>query len=122
MVNYRRRLGTTGERIAEAYLVARGYRIIDRNIRTPFGEIDLIARNDHCIIFIEVKTRRSLRYGLPEQAITRRKVATLVHCATLYLQSHPDLDGDWQIDVIAIRHTPSLAPEIHHIEDAVHGR
>ena len=103
-------LGRWGEEQAEQYLLACGYAILGRNVRTPYGEIDLVARQESvsgaATVFVEVKARRSAAYGLPEESITARKKVHLLAAAQAYLQIHPELDGDWRVDVIAIRCIP----------------
>jgi putative endonuclease len=121
----RKSFGSWGEQLAAAYLELNGYLIIDRNVRTPYGEIDLVARqmtqSGEATVFVEVKARHSSAFGPPEAAITARKSQHLLESAQAYLQSHPELDGDWRIDVIAIRQLrDSEAPQLRHFEDAVH--
>ena len=128
---YRQVLGRWGEDQAESYLVGLGYEILARNVRTPYGEIDLVARQVYGLehgpegparvtVFVEVKTRATTVYGLPEVSVTRRKQAHLLASAQSYLQSHPDLDGDWRIDVIAVQRSPGRqAPDLHHFENAL---
>ncbi len=121
----RKSFGSWGERLAAAYLVQNGYVIIARNARTPYGEIDVVARQKtqtgEATVFVEVKARHSSAFGLPEAAITARKSQHLLESAQAYLQEHPELDGDWRIDVIAIRRVrDGEAPQISHFEDAVH--
>ena len=120
----RQDLGRWGEDQAEQYLLRRGYAIVGRNVRTRYGEIDLVARQESAsgaaTVFVEVKTRRSAAYGLPEEAVTARKQAHLLAAAQSYLQAHPELDGDWRVDVIAIRkERAGQAAEITHFENAV---
>lgn len=118
MSNEKRALGTWGETAAADYLLARGYAILERNVRTPYGEIDLVAQFGNQIVFIEVKTRKSRLYGAPEVSVSSRKQAHMIACAESYRQSHPDLDCGWQIDVIAIeRHGKRV--EIVHFENAI---
>lgn len=117
------RLGRWGERLAAAYLEQRGYTILAYNARTPYGEVDLVARQGAVTVFVEVKTRRSTAFGLPEASITPRKQAHLLAAAQSYLQTHPDLEGDWRVDAIAIRRTAvkNSEPEIVHFENALTG-
>jgi putative endonuclease len=125
------RVGRWGEELAAGYLRQRGYILLEQNARTPYGELDLVARQtcgDELIqggvftVFVEVKTRRSSSFGWPEQAVNARKRAHLLAAAQSYLQAHPDLRGAWRIDVIAIRRMRSDAPpEIMHFENAITG-
>ncbi len=111
-------IGRWGEEEAARYLSARGYRILGRNLRTPYGEIDLLAQQGRQLVFVEVKTRTSRAYGMPEAAVTLRKREHLLASAQHYLQMHPELPPDWRVDVIAIyRPSPALPPEILHFEN-----
>ncbi len=123
MTTSAQRLGRWGERLAAAYLEQRGYAILACNARTPYGELDLVARQGEVTVFVEVKTRRSQSFGLPEAGVTPRKQAHLLSAAQSYLQTHPDLNGDWRVDVIAIRRLVSAdaEPEIVHFENALTG-
>ncbi|MFL5653068.1 MAG: YraN family protein, partial [Ktedonobacteraceae bacterium] len=78
----RQGLGRTGERLAAEELARRGYRILEQNFRCSHGEIDLVAEDEHDLIFVEVKTRRGNKYGLPEEAVTYRKRQKLVQVAS----------------------------------------
>jgi putative endonuclease len=121
-------LGRWGEQTAAAFLIKAGYTILAQNVRTTYGEIDLIARQDltlpqpqAIIVFVEVKTRRTRRFGLPEQAVAVKKQAHLCAAAAAYMQQHPELPQHWRIDVVAIqRRGVASPPEIGHFEDAVH--
>jgi putative endonuclease len=120
-------LGRWGEQTAAAFLIEAGYTILAQNVRSAYGEIDLIARPDlvlpqpqGIIVFVEVKTRRSRRYGLPEQAVAVQKQAHLCAAAAAYMQEHPELPQHWRIDVVAIQRRGATDPEIVHFEDAVH--
>ncbi len=109
-VNYKQKIGKWGETIAEAYLCEKGFNIVDRNARTPYGELDLIANKGNDIVFIEVKTRTNTTYGLPEEAIDDRKQDHIQKAIHFYMQNHPDLAGDWRIDVISILGRPNDSP------------
>ena len=122
--NHAQSVGRWGEELAAGYLRQRGYLILERNARTPYGEIDLVASRDElggsCTVFVEVKTRRTGAFGLPEEALTARKRAHLLAAARAYLQAHPDLSDAWRIDVIAIRQMRiDETPEILHFENAI---
>lgn len=126
MSNPAQELGKWGEKLAADFLIKLGYAIIARNVRTPYGEIDLIAQQPDesnpdgtTIVFVEVKTRRSQSYGFPEESITASKQEHLISAALHYLQEHPEFDQDWRIDVIAIERYENLDPIIHHFENAL---
>jgi putative endonuclease len=116
----RQNLGKWGEALAADYLGQRGYLLLERNARTPYGELDLVMRQGETIVFVEVKTRISAAYGLPEESITPRKQEHLLNAARHYLQSHTDIGGDWRVDVIAIRRMRSAPPEVVHFENILH--
>jgi putative endonuclease len=112
--------GEWGERQAADYLVAKGYTVLERNYHTPYGEIDLIVQNEVVTVFVEVKTRSSASFGYPEESINRRMMDHLTSAALLYMQTHPDMVGDWRIDVVSImRGSNSRRLEIHHFENAL---
>jgi putative endonuclease len=116
----RQALGRWGEDLAARFLEARGYRILDHNVRTPYGEIDLIASRDDTLVFIEVKTRSSTSYGWPEAAVTPKKQAHLLKAAQDYLLNHTDLPENYRVDVIAIQQSPGGGlPDIRHFENAL---
>jgi putative endonuclease len=113
-------LGRWGENQAAAYLEGRGYTILERNFRTPYGEIDLVARKQNTVVFVEVKTRSSDSFGLPEESITPDKATHMVDAARYYIDDHPASDCVWRIDVIAIRRSSNnIDPQITHFRNAL---
>jgi putative endonuclease len=112
-----RAVGGWGEGIAAAYLEVRGYKLIARNVRTPYGEIDLVAEKDGFTIFIEVKARTSSSLGPPEISVTHRKQEHMRAAAEHYAQQN-ELDY-WQIDVIAVERKAGRKSEITHFENAI---
>jgi putative endonuclease len=113
-------VGKWGEDLAAVYLQEQGYEIIARNLRTPYGEIDIIARKLGRLVFIEVKARSSSSFGLPEVSVTPRKIHHLMDSIQFFFQAHPDDECEWRIDVIAIQGSPgSASPEIVHFENAI---
>jgi putative endonuclease len=112
-------LGRWGEEHAAKYLEEKSYEILDRNVRTPYGEIDLVAQNTGGLVFVEVKTRSSGAFGNPEEAVTASKLTHMIESAECFLQDRPDLQQDWQIDVIAIRKIAGQKPEIVHFENVI---
>lgn len=95
-------LGRRGEEMAAAHLEGAGYRIVARNYRCPLGEVDLVAKEGGCLVFVEVRTRRGDLWGTPEESVTRAKQARLVRVAEYYLAAHEAGDADWRIDVVAV--------------------
>ena len=114
----RKQTGRRGEDMAATYLAQQGYEIVQRNWRCSTGEVDIIARKGNTLIFVEVRTRRSRRFGTAEESITPAKQARLMELAQAYLQAFQINNCSWQIDVIAIQLGPGL-PYINHIENAV---
>ncbi len=112
--------GHLGESIAAAILKSKGYTIMERNWRTPYGEIDLIARQSEVIVFVEVKTRSSKSLGPPEISVTNRKAQHMRNAAEYYIQQHPDLSNDWRIDLLTIQFQPNDQPAlIDHFENVL---
>ncbi len=109
-------VGRWGEQAAADYLCKRGYTVVARNVRTPYGEIDVIASNEGITVFVEVKARTGKSYGPPEVAVTPRKQAHMLACANHYAQQN-EIDH-WQIDVIAVERQRGKAM-ITHFENAV---
>ncbi|MBI3954824.1 YraN family protein [Candidatus Gottesmanbacteria bacterium] len=104
-------LGRLGEKEAEKYLTSQNYRIIERNFRIRNGEIDLIAKDKNILVFVEVKTRRNNKFGLPEEAITSSKIKTLIRSAQYYLLTHNQPSASYRIDVVSIKLDENDRPE-----------
>jgi putative endonuclease len=122
-----RELGKWGEELAANFLIQQGFSILAQNVYTPYGELDLVAQDpgdtlENTIVFVEVKTRRSRRFGYPEEAVTSSKQDHLISAALHYLQDHPELEDDWRFDVIAIECYQNQEPLIHHFENALSGQ
>ena len=83
-MKHNQKIGKWGEEAVTAYLTERGYEILGRNARTPYGEIDIIAKQADICIFVEVKTRTSNKMGLPEESVNLRKQAHMLACAEYY--------------------------------------
>lgn len=90
------------------------------NHRTAYGEIDIVARQAAELVFVEVKTRSSLKFGYPEAAVNPEKQAHLEAAVQAYMQAHPEIEGVWRVDVIAIVRRPPREPEILHFENVLH--
>ena len=113
-----RAFGNRGERAAEAYLTARGYKILARQHRTAMGEVDLIAFIDQTVVFVEVKTRESTAAGHPVEAVDRRKQAQLTRLALAWLKRHKWLERRARFDVVAILWPATGEPQITHYINA----
>ena len=98
----RRETGIRGEKLARDFLKKRGYRILETNYRCPEGEIDIITKHEDSLVFIEVRTKKSLEFGSPEESITLTKKERLRATASRYWQTHNDLPLLWRIDVVAV--------------------
>lgn len=109
--------GRRGERVASWYLRLHGYRILAHNYRTPYGELDLVARQGEEIVFVEVKTRTSKTYGYPEEAVHRTKLAHVVAAAEIYRTSERLTQQPFRIDVISVEPTGKLLPKITHLRN-----
>ena len=113
-------LGRMGETLAGLYLKNKGYAILERNWRTPYGEIDIVASKDDAIIFVEVKSRSSQSLGPPEISITTRKAEHMRSAASYYIQQHAELNADWRIDLVTIQLQPNNQPAIiDHFENVL---
>ncbi|MFC2003413.1 YraN family protein [Chloroflexota bacterium] len=116
----RRDTGILGEKLAGAFLKERGYLIVETNFRCPEGEIDIVARHKDYVTFVEVRTKRGLTFGTPEESITPAKMQRLRSTAAYYLQTHNNLPQLWRIDVVAIELDQKGKPSrIELIENAV---
>lgn len=121
MTRSRQNLGKFGEARAAEHLLEYGYAILGKNVRTPYGEIDIVASKGPLTVFVEVKTRRSHTFGYPEESVTELKQERMMLSAQAYLQTHPELDGDWQIDVIAIEVKNTQSYKVVHFPNAISG-
>lgn len=94
-------IGKHGEEIACEYLKAKGYKILARNVRTTSEEIDIVASMNNFLVIVEVKTRSSKRYGVPEDAVNYFKQKKLVDAADKYIAKH-DISMETRFDIISI--------------------
>lgn len=113
----RRALGQQGEALAVKYLQKEGYRIIERNYRTRYGELDIICLKKDILVFVEVKTRRSEKYGAAEEALTTVKIEHIRKVALHYLSTHQNKSKEIRFDVITILMIND-EPRLNHIEAA----
>lgn len=107
MPHARRVFGDAGERAAERELVARGMRIVARNARTRYGEIDLVCHDGHGFVFVEVKTRRASSFVAAVEAVDALKLFRLGHLAEAWLALHGQRDAEWRIVLLALTVGPS---------------
>lgn len=102
--------------MAAEYLQKKGLQIVERNFRCRLGEIDIIARQGNCLVFVEVRTRSSGTCGLPQESITAAKINKLRRLAQVYLLKSSIYNVDVRFDVVAVYCAGK--PIISHIEDA----
>jgi putative endonuclease len=107
-----KRTGKHGEDLATAWLAEAGYRIIERNYRCPFGEIDIVAQEGGTLVFVEVKSRRSCAFGAPELAVGPQKQRKISRISLHYLAERHLSDRPARFDVVTVK----LQPEGSHIE------
>lgn len=119
MTKTRKSLGQRGEQIALAHLQQQGYSILSTNWRCAHGELDIVARQDDTIVFVEVRTRYIDSTDAAFESVNPRKQEKLAALAHLYLEAH-DLDSaSWRIDVIAIAIPRSGKPIVEQVENAL---
>ncbi len=94
--------GQSGEKLAVEFLKKQGFKIIEINFKCRFGEIDIVAQEKDTLVFVEVKTRSSNQFGLPEEAVGYRKIQHIIKSAQIYRSTHKNLPVGDRIDVVAI--------------------
>lgn len=95
-------IGKYGEDVACKYLQTKGYQIVERNFRIRGGEIDIIAQEGKTLVYVEVKTRSSHKFGLPEEAVTYHKIKFLERASKFYRLQRKNLPEQERIDVVSI--------------------
>ncbi|HEY1410031.1 MAG TPA: YraN family protein [Promineifilum sp.] len=98
----RKKLGRWGEDVAALQLEANGLTIVEHNWRCSLGEIDLVARDDEVLVFVEVKTRKGRAFGAPEESLTPAKAQKLMQLGLQYVADHDLEDVGWRIDLVAV--------------------
>ncbi|SEA23711.1 putative endonuclease [Desulfuromusa kysingii] len=111
-------LGAWGEDRAAEYLRLQGMKILKRNYRTPVGEIDIIAQNKKYLLFVEVKTRRGVTFGSPQEAVGIRKQRQIIRTCQWYLQEHKCGKLQPRFDVVAVLSAGNGNVQITHLDDA----
>jgi putative endonuclease len=112
------KLGLSGEALAEDHLRGLGYEIVDRDIRTPFGQLDMVAMDGTTLVFVEVKTRAGHGYGLPQEAVDGRKIRKLRQLGLYYLKMRPHR-GNVRFDVVGLTVTAGRLLRVDHIKNAI---
>jgi putative endonuclease len=102
LLNIRQKFGKFGENLAARHLKNQGYKIVCRNYRTKLGEIDIIAKKDDTIVFVEVKSRRTSTFGHPKHAITLKKQQQISKTALYYLKETNQSNVSARFDVVTV--------------------
>ena len=110
-------LGNRGEELAATFLKQKGFQIISRNYRQKTGEVDIIAKDGNTLVFIEVKTRSSLLFGQPFEAVTERKQTQLNRIALDYMTRNKITNQAARFDVVSILIEKNKKPEIEHLQN-----
>ena len=118
IISARQALGRKGEEVAVDFLKKQGYRIIKRNYRCRAGEIDIIANQGSSLAFVEVKTRRSTRFGLPEEAVSYEKKRHLTRVALGYFTHYRIKETKCRFDVVSVVMNEDGVKEIRLIKNA----
>lgn len=120
MGDSRRATGRRGEAIAAEHLAGLGYRILQTNVRTRYGELDIVAREGDVLTFVEVRTRRGSTFGSAEESVTPQKRRRLTELAEAYLQTLPEPPPLCRIDVVVVDLGPGdSVRRVELIRDAV---
>ncbi len=118
----REAVGRRGEDLAAVFLQSQGYQVLERNWRCHgLGEVDLVMRRDECLVFVEVRARRTKAYGAPEDSLTPAKRRRMIALAEAYVDQHA-WEGDYRIDFVALEmDAHGRLTRREHIENAVTG-
>ena len=111
-------LGISGEALAEDHLRGLGYGIIGRDVRTPLGQLDLVALDGTTLVFVEVKTRAGHGFGLPQEAVDARKIRKLRQLGLYYLKIRPHR-GPVRFDVVGLTMANGRLARVDHIKNAI---
>ncbi len=119
MLDFRKKIGFEGEKLAAKYLKRKGYKIVQTNYRCKLGEIDIVAEQNKIIVFVEVRTKHSEKLGLPQYSINTAKRGQISRAALCYIKEKKIVDQTCRFDVIAITFpSDSKEPKFEHIENA----
>lgn len=112
-------LGDRGEQIAREYLEGKGYKILDVNFRNKIGELDIVAKEAGCVVFVEVKTRQSLQCGQPHESVHQLKIRKIGQLAQSYLKfKFNSVEVYARFDVVSILMEEGCPSKIEHIKNA----
>src|SRR5258706_522995 len=115
--NAKQVLGREGERVAEQFLKQKGFKIVERNYRCAAGELDLVVLDKRVVVFVEVKTRTSLGFGTPLEAVAYHKQQKMIQAAQYFLSEKGLHQRDARFDVVGVS-WPGREPVVEHIENA----
>lgn len=118
MISSSKDFGHSAEALAENWLRQKGYRILERNLRIGHGELDLVAQDHHTLVFVEVKGRRTERFGGVPYAVTPHKQRQLIKLALAYLAQHNLSAISCRFDVILVSGSANVSTQITHLENA----
>lgn len=122
-MNRRQRLGAAAERYAAGLLTSKGYRVLARNLRRREGEIDIVALDGACLVFVEVRARRGDAAGSALESLAARKRARLAALAEAFAAEHPELPQERRIDLVAVElDLNGRLRSVVHVENAVTGQ
>ena len=117
-VDHRKILGTEGEKSAEKFLKKNGFKIVEKNYRNRFGEIDIIAMEEDCLVFVEVKTKSNVEFAEPETWVDFRKQNQLIKMASYYLSEKDINNTECRFDVVGVTIKANNKKEIVHLRSA----
>jgi putative endonuclease len=112
------KLGLSGEALAEDHLRGLGYQIVEKDVRTPLGQLDLVAMDGKTLVFVEVKTRAGHGYGLPQEAVDAKKIRKLRQLGLYYLKMR-QYRGSVRFDVVGLTVADGRLVRVDHIKNAI---
>jgi len=117
-IDPRHQFGRASEARAEQFLRQKGYRILERNLRTSLGELDLVVEDGGVLVFVEVKARTTGAFGGALLAVDRRKQTKLIRLASQYLAQHHLTERTCRFDVVLVQGSEDSSLQVEHIENA----
>jgi putative endonuclease len=112
------KLGLSGEALAEDHLRGLGYQIVEKDVRTPLGQLDLVAIDGKTLVFVEVKARAGHGFGLPQEAVDAKKIRKLRQLGLYYLKIRP-YRGSVRFDVVGLTVSDGRLIRVDHIKNAI---
>ena len=111
-------VGKIGEDVAAELLRKNGYRILARNYKTRLGEVDIVAEDKGTLVFVEVKTRQSYKFGMPAEAVSKAKQYQIIKAASIFLQEKKLFDKFARFDVVSVMYSSSGEHKVELIKNA----